>query len=89
MQITGEQDFLELRNQFHMWRRRFPMFAHDVKQIEKIIEQHITNYSKHLVDYRRTHQKKYLEHAQVEIDEINRVLQIVSKIELMALLSQR
>lgn len=89
MQISGEQDFLELRNQFYVWRRRFPMFLHDVKQIERIIENHISNYSKHLVDYRRTHQKKYLEHAQIEIDEINRVLTTVSKLELMALLSER
>ena len=88
MQIASEKDFPELRNQFTLWRRRFPMFAHDVKQIERVIEQHITNYSKHLVEYRRTHQKKYLEHAQVEIDEINRVLQLVSKLELMAMLSQ-
>ena len=87
MQIASEKDFPELRNQFTLWRRRFPMFAHDVKQIERVIEQHITNYSKHLVEYRRTHQKKYLEHAQVEIDEINRVLQLVSKLELMAMLS--
>ena len=88
MQIASEKDFPELRKQFTIWRRRFPMFAHDVKQIEKVIEQHITNYSKHLVEYRRTHQKKYLEHAQVEVDEINRVLQLVSKMELMAMLSQ-
>lgn len=89
MEIHSEKDFPELRRQFQRWRKRFPMFTHDVLKIERIIEQHITNYSNHLVNYRRTHSKQHLEYAQVEIDEINRVLQLVGKIELMAMLSQR
>ena len=88
MQVNSEKDFQELRRQFNVWRKRFPMFHHDVKQIEKIIEQHITNYSKHLVEHRRTHHKSHLEKAEKEIQEINRVLSTVSKLELMAMLSQ-
>jgi len=88
MQIESDRDFKELRNQFSVWRRRFPMFQHDVNQIESIIETHIQNHSIALVFYRQTHQKKFLEDAQQEIESINRVISIVSKLEMMALLSQ-
>ena len=88
MEIQSDKDFTELRKQFSVWRKRFPMFTHDVAQIEKIIEQHIKLHSIALVQYRQTHSKKYLEQAQKEIDEINRVVSTVGKLELMALLSQ-
>jgi hypothetical protein len=89
MQIESEKDFPELRRQFSAWRNRFPMFVHDVKKIEHIIEHRIQNYSIALVGYRQTHSRSYLEQAQKEIDEINRVLSTVGKLELMAILSQR
>lgn len=88
MQIESEHDFPELRKQFSIWNKRFPMFKHDVNRIENIIENHIQNYSIALVGYRQTHSKAYLERAQKEIDEINRVLNTIEKIELMAILSQ-
>ncbi len=89
MQIESEQDFPELRKQLNIWRKRFPMFTHDVNQIEHIIEKHIQNYSIALVYYRQRHSTSYLEQAQKEIDEINRVLSTVGKLELMAILSDR
>jgi hypothetical protein len=88
MQIGSDRDFPELRNQFAVWRRRFPMFRHDVNQIEDIVETHIQNYSIALVFYRQTHKTKFLEDAQKEIDSINRILSTVSKLEIMALLAQ-
>ena len=88
MEVQSEKDFPELRQQLNSWRKRFPMFTHDVSQIEKIIEQHIKLHSIALVQYRQTHSKRYLEQAQQELDEINRVLSMVGKLELMALLSQ-
>ena len=88
MQIQSDKDFLELRKQFIVWRKRFPMFIHDVVSIEKIVETHIQNHSKLLVQYRQTHGKQYLEKAQHEIDEINRVINTVEKIELMSMLSR-
>ncbi len=88
MQIESDKDFPELRKQFSVWRKRFPMFTHDVNQIEKIIEKHIQNYSIALVHYRQSHSRSHLEKAQQEIDEINRVLSTVGKLELMAMLSQ-
>ncbi len=88
MNIESHKDFPDLRKHFSVWRRRFPMFTHDVQKIERIIEQHITNYSNHLVKHRQTHNKTYLEKAQFEIDEINRVISTVEKLELMAILSR-
>ena len=88
MRVESDKDFLELRKQFAVWRRRFPMFRHDVNRIENIVEQHIQNYSIALVNYRQSKKKNYLEQAQRKIDDINRVLATVEKIELMAMLSQ-
>jgi hypothetical protein len=88
MEIQSEEDFSKLREQILVWRKRFPMFRHDVNQIEKIIEIHIQHHSIALVFYRQTHKKKYLEDAEQEIAAINRVLSMVSKLELMAILSQ-
>ena len=88
MQIESEKDFPELRKQFDVWRKRFPMFKHDVHQIEKIINLHIQQHSKIMVLYRQTHSKSHLERAQQEINAINSVLSTVEKIELMSLLSR-
>jgi hypothetical protein len=88
MQIESEKDFPKLREQFGVWRKRFPMFTHDVDQIEYIVEQHIQDYSIALVYYRQTRKANYIERAQQEINEINRVLTTVEKIELMAMLSR-
>jgi len=88
MEIHTEKDFTELRQYINKLSKRFPMFRHDVAQIEKITEEHIKNHSIALVYYRQTRRKIYLENAQTEIDGINRVLSIVGKLELMAMLSQ-
>ena len=88
MHVESDKDFPELRKQFSVWRKRFPMFTHDVNQIEKIVETHIQNYSIALVHYRQTKKSNHLERAQKEIDSINRVIATVEKIELMAMLSR-
>ena len=88
MQIENDKDFTELRKQFLIWRKRFPMFVHDVQQIEKIIDSHIQQHSKIMVLHRQTHNRSYLEKAQLEIDVINQVLGTVEKLELMAMLSR-
>ena len=88
MQIESNKDFTELRNQFLVWRKRFPMFAHDVHQIEKIIDSHIQQHSKIMVMHRQTHNRSYLEKAQKEIDAINQVIGTVEKLELIAMLSR-
>ena len=88
MQIQSDKDFQTLRDQFSQWRKRFPMFKHDVQQIEHIINTHIQSHSKLMVLHRQTHNRSYLEKAQLEIDAINRVILTVEKIELMSLLSR-
>ena len=88
MQIESDKDFTQLRNQFLVWRKRFPMFTHDVHQIEKIIDSHIQQHSKIMVMHRQTHNRSYLEKAQQEIDAINQVIGTVEKLELMAMLSR-
>ena len=88
MQIESDKDFTQLRNQFSVWRKRFPMFVHDVQQIEKIIDSHIQQHSKIMVMHRQTHNRSYLEKAQQEINAINQVLGTVEKLELMAMLSR-
>ena len=88
MQIESDKDFKQLREQFNIWRRRFPMFKHDVNRIEKIIEQHIQLHSIIMVQHRQTKNRSYLEKAQREIDAINRVISTVEQIELMSMLSR-
>lgn len=88
MKVESDQDFKQLRAQLIAWRCRFPMFAHDVQRIEKIINQHITAHSKIMVMHRQTKNRSYLERAQQEIDAINTVLATVEKMELMSLLSR-
>jgi hypothetical protein len=88
VRIETDKDFKQLREQFAAWRKRFPMFTHDVKRIEKIIDEHIQTHSKIMVMYRQTHNKSYLEKAQQQIDTINQVLSTVEKIELMAMLAR-
>jgi hypothetical protein len=88
MKIETEKDFAELLSQFSVWRRRFPMFTHDVQHIEKMIDEHIQTHSKIMVLYRQTKNRSYIEKAQREIDAINRILKTVEKLELMAMLSR-
>ena len=88
MKIESDKDFAELQAQFALWRKRFPMFTHDVHQVERIVNQHIQTHSRIMVMHRQTHSKSYIEKAQQEIDAINRVLATVEKIELMAMLSR-
>ena len=89
MQIESEKDFPELRARFVKWRRNFPMFVHDVIKIEDTVEELIKKYSICSMYYRQTHKLYYVKQAQGYIDEINRVIATIEKVELMALLSRR
>jgi len=88
MLVETDKDFPLLRQQFSIWRKRHSMFKHDVNQIEHIMEDHIQKYSIALVYYRQTKKRSYLEQAQKEIDEINRLISTVEQIELMSILSR-
>ena len=88
MLVETDKDFAQLRQQFIIWRKRHSMFIHDVTRIEHIMEDHIQKHSIALVYYRQTKKRSYLEQAQKEIDEINRLIGTVEKIELMSMLSR-
>jgi hypothetical protein len=88
MKIESDRDFEQLRAQFAGWRKRFPMFTHDVQLIEKMINQHIQEHSKIMVLHRQTKNRSHLEKAQQEIDAINKIIDTVEKMELMAMLSR-
>jgi len=87
--ITSYRDFPKLRDQLQKWRKRFPMFAHDVKTFDKMLEKHMKEHMEHIIKYKQTKRTTYLEKAQEELDHINRILTAISKVELMALLSKR
>ena len=88
MLVETDKDFTQLRQQFNIWRKRHSMFIHDVIRIEHIMEDHIQKHSIALVYYRQTKKRSYLEQAQSEIDEINKLISTVEKIELMSMLSR-
>jgi len=88
VKIESDKDFEHLRAQFSAWRKRFPMFTHDVQRIEKMIDQHIQTHSKIMVLHRQTKNRSHLEKAQQEIDAINKIIDTVEKMELMAMLSR-
>ena len=53
-----------------------------------MVEQHILQFSTAGIRYRQTRSRSHLEQAQRELDEINRIVNTVEKIELMSLLSR-
>ena len=88
MRVETEKDFPALRQHFNVWRKRHSMFVHDVNRIEHIVEDHIQKYSIALVYYRQTKKRSYIDQAQQQLDEINKLINTIEKIELMSMLSR-
>lgn len=88
MECKSAEDFDLVREEIRKWRKRHPMFLHDIKNLEKIVEYHISEHSRILVEYRRTKSKRYLEKAQEQVKEVNRIMSTVGKVELMSILSR-
>ncbi len=88
MKVESEKDFPVLRKHIDAYKHRFPMFVHDIKRIEHIVETHIQNFSQAGVHYRQTKSRTYLEKAQQELDRINEIISLVDKMELMALIAR-
>ena len=86
IEVKTWKDFEKLHEQFAKWRKRHPMFTHDVRAIENSVSVHMKNHMDHLIKYRQTKRDYHLENAQAELDNINSLLHTVSKSELMALL---
>ena len=88
LEIKSHEDFNKLRDQLTKWHKRFPMFTHDIRSIQNSIEVHMKNYMDFLIKYKQTKKDRYIESAQSEIDKINTLMNTISKVELMALLSK-
>jgi hypothetical protein len=88
MKVETENDFSKLRKHIQLYRKKFPMFAHDVSNFENMIEHHIKEYSQLLVLHRQTRKICYLEQAQCQLNSINSTIDIIEKIELLAYLSR-
>ena len=88
LEIKSHEDFDKLREQLSKWRKRFPMFTHDIRTIQNAIEVHMKNYMDFLIKYKQTRKDRHIESAQSEIDKINALMNTISKVELMALLSK-
>ena len=86
--IKNYNDFPKLRDQLTKWRKRFPMFAHDVKQFDTILEKHMKLHMDYIIKYKQTKRDAWLVKAQEELDHINRIITAISKVELIALLSK-
>ena len=88
LEINSHEDFDKLRVQLDKWRKTHPMFSHDVRRIQSSIEIHMKNYMEHLIRYKQTKSNHCISKAQEEIDKINALINTISKVELMALLSR-
>lgn len=88
LEISSHEDFDKLRDQFQKWKRRFPMFIHDVRKIEDAVEKHMKKYMDYRIRHRQTKNEVHIHSAQEQIDRINELMKAVSKVELMALLSR-
>lgn len=89
LEIQSHEDFDKLRQQLDKWRKRFPMFSHDIRTIQNSIEVHMKNYMDCLIKYKQTKSDRYIELAEKEIDKINSLMKAISQQELIALLSKR
>ena len=88
LEIESHKDFDKLRAQLDQWRKRHPMFGHDIRTIQSSIEHHMKAYMECLIKFKQTKSDRHIENAQLEIDKINTLINSISKAELMAILSK-
>jgi len=88
LEIESHKDFDKLRAQLDKWRKRHPMFSHDIRTIQNSIEHHMKSYMEHFIRYKQTKSNHCIDNAQLEIDKINTLINSISKAELMAILSK-
>ena len=54
LEIKSHEDFDKLREQLQKWRKRFPMFSHDVRRIQDSIDIHMKHYMDYLIKYKQS-----------------------------------
>lgn len=86
MKITSASEFDKLSTVIKEWRARSPMYSRDILKISRSIDTHIQNHSRIMVEYRRTRNKFLLEKAQLEIDKINGIIDVINDAEFISIL---
>ena len=89
MIVKYEDDFPRLARHIRNYKKRFPMFMHDIRKLESNIEQLKKEYSFYTIKQKQSKSEHYLTQANQKIEEINQVILLIDKIELMAILSRR
>ncbi len=56
--IKTYEDFPKLREQLKKWRKRFPMFAHDVKAFDAMLEKHMKEHMEYFIKYKQTSRER-------------------------------
>jgi len=64
------------------------MFIHDIRKLENNIDQLKKEYSFYIIKYKQNKSETYLLQAEQKIAEINQVILLIDKIELLAILSK-
>ena len=88
MIVKYEDDFPRLSRHIRNYKKRFPMFMHDIRKLESNIEQLKKEYSFYIIKHKQTKSEHYLTQANQKIEEINQVILLIDKIELIAILSR-
>ena len=83
-----KSDFSDIKDNIKRYKKRFPMFLKDIRRIENTIDNHIKLHGQYLVQYKQTKSDKFREKAEAEIEQINNLLKLIDKIELMAILAK-
>jgi len=64
------------------------MFINDIRKLESNIEQLKKEYSFYMIKYKQNKSDQYLRQAEQKIQEINEVVLLIDKIELLSILSR-
>ena len=88
MIVKYEDDFPRLAKHIRNYKKRFPMFIHDIRKLENNIDQLKKEYSFYIIKYKQNKSETYLLQAEQKIAEINQVILLIDKIELLAILSK-
>ena len=81
--------FAEVRSTIRKYKKKFPMFVHDVNRLENSIEHHIKQHGNYMVQYRQSKKESFAEKANIELDKIKNLIDEIEKIELIIHLSKK
>jgi len=88
VKIGSPADFNLLDQEFSKLLELFPLFSHDINCVRNTVNNHRDNFSRLLVEHRRTKNPAYLNEAQAELDAINAIMETFSKHTLLAMLAR-